>query len=218
MTTGAVRIAAGKKKPAHFFKPLGKQYQLMIMSVPMFLYVCLFNYGPLWGWLTAFQDYQPRKGLAGSKWIGLKNFEFLFTHDTFLLAVRNTLAMSLINLVFGTVSAILLAILLNEVRNRSFKRTVQTVTYLPHFVRSNGRTLRGNLRHKFVSNLKNQPANGSFRCMGKKARLYRLDSKLFFYFVFLGGFGLRFSLFGGDYLVYFKFFGNFDIRFFGQFR
>ena len=134
MTTGAVRAAARQEKRRPFFKTLGKQYQLAIMSVPMLLYVCLFNYGPLWGWLTAFQDYQPRKGLAGSKWVGLKNFEFLFSHDTFILSIRNTLAMSLINLVFGTVSAILLAVLLNEVRNRSFKRTVQTVTYLPHFL------------------------------------------------------------------------------------
>ena len=117
-----------------FFNRLGSQWQLMIMSVPMLLYVLLFNYAPLWGWLTAFQDYQPKKGLMGSKWVGLENFEFLFGREDFLLSIRNTLAMSLINLVFGTVSAVLLAVLLNEVRNRSFKRTVQTVTYLPHFL------------------------------------------------------------------------------------
>ena len=117
-----------------FFSRLGSQWQLMIMSVPMLLYVLLFNYAPLWGWLTAFQDYQPKKGLMGSKWVGLENFEFLFGREDFLLSIRNTLAMSLINLVFGTVSAVLLAVLLNEVRNRGFKRTVQTVTYLPHFL------------------------------------------------------------------------------------
>ena len=117
-----------------FFSRLGSQWQLMIMSVPMLLYVLLFNYAPLWGWLTAFQDYQPKKGLMGSKWVGLENFEFLFGREDFLLSIRNTLAMSLINLVFGTISAVLLAVLLNEVRNRSFKRTVQTVTYLPHFL------------------------------------------------------------------------------------
>ena len=117
-----------------FFSQLGSQWQLMITSVPMLLYVLLFNYAPLWGWLTAFQDYQPKKGLMGSKWVGLENFEFLFGREDFLLSIRNTLAMSLINLVFGTVSAVLLAVLLNEVRNRGFKRTVQTVTYLPHFL------------------------------------------------------------------------------------
>ncbi len=122
------------KKKKHFFQMLGKQWQLVIMSVPMLFYVLLFNYVPIWGWVTAFQDYQPREGLFGSKWVGLGNFKFLFGNENFLLAIRNTLAMSLINLVFGTVSAILLAVLLNEVRNKTFKRTVQTVTYLPHFL------------------------------------------------------------------------------------
>lgn len=123
-----------KKAKKGFWKTLGSQWQLMVMSVPMLLYVLLFNYAPIWGWLTAFQDYQPKKGLAGSPWVGLDNFKFLFGREDFWLAIRNTLAMSVINLVFGTVSAILLAVLLNEVRQKWFKRTVQTVTYLPHFL------------------------------------------------------------------------------------
>jgi len=122
------------KKKKGFFKTLGGQYQLMIMSVPMLLYVLLFNYAPMWGWIIAFQEYKPELGLLGSKWVGMKNFEFLFSKQDFILSIRNTFAMSLINLVFGTVSAILLALLLNEVRNRTFKRSVQTVTYLPHFL------------------------------------------------------------------------------------
>ena len=117
-----------------FFRKLGSQWQLMIMSVPMLLYVLLFNYGPMWGWITAFQDYKPKQGISGSAWVGLKNFEWLFGRQDFIESIRNTLAMSVINLVFGTVSAILLAVLLNEVRQKMFKRTVQTVTYLPHFL------------------------------------------------------------------------------------
>ena len=132
--TAKAEAAAVPRQKRGFFRTLGGQWQLMIMSVPMLLYVLLFNYGPLWGWLTAFQDYQPRDGLAGSKWVGWGNFTFLFGREDFLLSIRNTLAMSVINLVFGTVSAVLLAVLLNEVRNRKFKRTVQTVTYLPHFL------------------------------------------------------------------------------------
>ena len=132
MTASATRIRATGKKG--FWRTLCGQWQLMIMSVPMLLYVLLFNYAPLWGWLTAFQDYQPRQGLLGSKWVGLENFEWLFGREDFLLSIRNTLAMSIINLVFGTVSAVLLAVLLNEVRVKAFKRTVQTVTYLPHFL------------------------------------------------------------------------------------
>ena len=117
-----------------FFSTLGGQWQLMLMSVPMFLYVLFFNYYPMYFWVTAFQDYKPKLGVAGSKWVGLKNFEWLFGRADFINSIRNTLAMSVINLVFGTVSAVLLAVLLNEVRQRAFKRTVQTVTYLPHFL------------------------------------------------------------------------------------
>jgi putative aldouronate transport system permease protein len=117
-----------------FFTTLGSQWQLLIMSVPMFVYVLFFNYYPMYFWITAFQDYKPKLGVAGSKWVGLKNFEWLFGREDFLNSIRNTLAMSVINLVFGTVAAVLLAVLLNEVRNRKFKRTVQTVTYLPHFL------------------------------------------------------------------------------------
>ena len=131
--TSTAGITLPKKKKG-FFRTLGSQYQLMIMSVPVLLYVLLFNYGPLWGWLTAFQDYNVKKGLAGSKWVGWDNFNFLFRDKDFILTIRNTIAMSVINLVFSTVCSILLAVLLNEVRNRRFKRTVQTVTYLPHFL------------------------------------------------------------------------------------
>jgi len=116
------------------FVRLGKQWQLMLMSVPMFLYVLFFNYFPMYFWVTAFQDYKPKLGVTGSPFVGMKNFEWLFSRPDFINSIRNTLAMSVINLVFGTVSAVLLAVLLNEVRVRAFKRTVQTVTYLPHFL------------------------------------------------------------------------------------
>ena len=128
---------------ATFFGRLSKQWQLVIMSVPMLLYVLLFNYAPLWGWINAFRDISNERGtlipfLSGQTpaWYGTKNFTNLFSANaiTFQETLRNTLAMSLINLVFGTVSAIVLAVLLNEVRQKSFKRTVQTVTYLPHFL------------------------------------------------------------------------------------
>ena len=117
-----------------FFATLGSQWQLVVMSVPMFLYVLFFNYIPMYFWVTAFQDFKPGLGVLKSPWVGLKNFEWLFSRADFINSIRNTLAMSVINLVFGTVSAILLAVLLNEVRNRAFKRSVQTITYLPHFL------------------------------------------------------------------------------------
>ena len=121
-------------KKKGFFRTLLGQWQLMVMSVPMLLYVFLFNYAPMWGWITAFQDYKPKAGMLGSQFVGMKNFQWLFGRADFINSIRNTLAMSIINLVLGTLAAIVLAILLNEVRNRGFKRTVQTVTYLPHFL------------------------------------------------------------------------------------
>ncbi len=128
------QYAAPKKKGA--LRRLAGQWQLMLMSVPMLLYVLLFNYFPMWGWVNAFKDYGNRKLVAKgiTPFNGLDNFKWLFSRPDFFQAIRNTLAMSVINLVFGTVSAILLAVLLNEVRTKAFKRTVQTVTYLPHFL------------------------------------------------------------------------------------
>ena len=129
----AGQVSGGTTKKG-FFTRLGKQWQLLLMSVPMVIYVIVFNYSPLWGWITAFQDYKPKLGIAGSKFVGWKNFEWLFGRQDFLQSIRNTLGMSIINLVFGTVSAIVLAILINEVIHTGFKRFVQTVTYLPHFL------------------------------------------------------------------------------------
>ena len=135
--TGITRKAKNGFIPVRkrgFFSTLGSQWQLMIMSVPMLLYVLFFNYYPMYFWVTAFQDFKPKLGVGGSQWVGMKNFQWLFGRADFINSIRNTLAMSVINLVFGTISAVLLAVLLNEVRNRKFKRTVQTVTYLPHFL------------------------------------------------------------------------------------
>lgn len=117
-----------------FLRTLSGQWQLMIMSVPMLLYIFLFNYGPLWGWITAFMDYKPNLKLFDNKWVGMDNFKWLFRQKDFIWSIRNTLAMSVINLVSGTVASIVLALLLNEIRSKAFKRTVQTVTYLPHFL------------------------------------------------------------------------------------
>ncbi len=131
---GTMRYASPRKKG--FFSKLASQWQLMLMSVPIFLYVLLFNYFPMWGWVNAFKDFGNRKLVAKgiTPWNGLANFKWLFSRPDFFEAIRNTLAMSVINLVFGTVSAVLLAVLLNEVRQKTFKKTVQTVTYLPHFL------------------------------------------------------------------------------------
>lgn len=118
-----------------FFKLLIKQRTLVFMSVPFLIWLFIFRYVPVWGWLMAFQDYRPgRSILTEQKWVGLKHFQFLFNDDSFFRVMRNTFAMGIIHLVLGFVTAITLAILLNELRNILFKRTVQTISYLPHFI------------------------------------------------------------------------------------
>jgi putative aldouronate transport system permease protein len=110
------------------------QKQLVFMSLPLILYVILFSYVPLWGWTMAFQNYRPARGFFEQEWAGLKWFNFLFSDPGFMRVLRNTLAMSLINMALGYISAILLALFLNEIKNIGFKRLVQTVSYLPHFL------------------------------------------------------------------------------------
>ncbi|MFP4976959.1 ABC transporter permease [Paenibacillus sp. CN-4] len=116
------------------WKTIKAQKQLIFMSVPIAIYLIIFNYVPVWGWLMAFQNYRPAVSFAKQEWVGLQQFRFLFQDDTFMLVLRNTIAMSFINLVLGFVTAIVLALLINEIKVKVFKRTVQTISYLPHFL------------------------------------------------------------------------------------
>jgi len=104
------------------------------MSLPLVLYVLLFSYIPLWGWTMAFQNYKPARGFFAQEGVGLRWFKFLFTDPGFLRVLRNTLAMSLINMTLGFITAIAFALLLNEIKRIRFKRVVQTISYLPHFL------------------------------------------------------------------------------------
>ncbi len=104
------------------------------MSLPFLIWLFIFRYIPLYGWGMAFQDFKPARSFAEQEWVGFEHFTFLFTDPRFFEVMRNTLAMSMINLVLGFVTAIGLAILLNELRNLTFKRVVQTISYMPHFL------------------------------------------------------------------------------------
>ena len=117
-----------------FSKALRSQRTLIFLSIPFVIYIFIFNYLPTIGWLMAFQNFRPHLGLFGSSWAGLQHFQVIFTDETFYKVLRNTLAMSFLNLGFGYFTSITLAIMLNEVRNIRFKRTIQTVSYLPYFV------------------------------------------------------------------------------------
>ena len=98
------------------------------------IYGVIFYYLPLAGWAMAFQNYKPQLRILHSEFVGLQKFQMLFSDVTFLRVIRNTLAMGVINLVAAFVTAIVFAILLNEIRSKGGKKTVQTISYLPHFL------------------------------------------------------------------------------------
>jgi len=102
------------------------------MVIPLMIYVFIFSYLPLKGWAMAFQFFKP--GRKVQQWVGFDQFKFLFSDQAFFRIMRNTLGMSIINLVFGFVFAIFLALMMNEIRQKLFKRVVQTISYLPYFL------------------------------------------------------------------------------------
>jgi putative aldouronate transport system permease protein len=104
------------------------------MLLPGILFFVIFKYVPMFGALMAFKDYSPIKGFAASPWVGFKHFDNFFSSIYFWQLMRNTLLISIYKLIGGMIPSIILALLLNEVRNRFFKRTVQTITYFPHFL------------------------------------------------------------------------------------
>lgn len=117
-----------------FLKKLSNQKALLVMTIPFVIWLLIFKYLPIWGWTMAFQDFKPARAFSEQTWVGFDHFKFLFLDDHFLRVLRNTIAQSGINLVLGFVTAIGLAILINELRNVGFKRVVQTISYLPHFL------------------------------------------------------------------------------------
>lgn len=127
-------LNAEKKPNKSLWNTIKKQKSLVLMSIPFIIYVLIFCYAPLVGWVMAFQNFKPAKGLFNQVWVGLDQFKFLFSDPTFFNVIRNTLAMSLINLTLSFACSIGFALLLNEVKNVLSKKFVQTVSYLPHFL------------------------------------------------------------------------------------
>ncbi|MCY7778694.1 sugar ABC transporter permease [Bacillus haynesii] len=123
-----------KKRKTRFWEKLLQQKYLYLMILPGLIYFLLFKYVPMWGIVIAFQDYQPFLGITGSEWVGFKHFERLFTEPTFFMLLKNTLILFFLNLVVFFPIPIILALLLNEVRVALFKKFVQTLIYIPHFM------------------------------------------------------------------------------------
>ena len=128
--------AKARKLPLfrRFLRDIRRHPALYVIFVLIMTYFILFCYWPMYGNIIAFQKYKPLKGIMGSKFVGFTNFEKFFTSYYFPRLVRNTLLISVYNLIFGFPFPIFFAILLNEVQHLRYKKVIQTITYLPHFI------------------------------------------------------------------------------------
>ena len=106
---------------------------LLLLFLPILAYFIVFHYIPMGGQVISFKSYVMTDGIFGSEWVGLRNFERLFASKDFPRAFRNTLVLSGLRLFFGFFAPVVIALLLNEIRSATYKRTIQTLTYLPHF-------------------------------------------------------------------------------------
>ncbi len=113
---------------------IGKDRLLYMMLLPGILFFVLFKYLPMLGLVITFQDYQPFAGILKSQWVGLKHFHRFFTEPVFWMLFKNTLLLAVYNLIFFFPLPIILALMLNEVRKQFYKRFVQTIIYIPHFI------------------------------------------------------------------------------------
>jgi putative aldouronate transport system permease protein len=107
---------------------------LYLLLLPAIVLIIIFNYGPISGLVVAFQDYKIMKGISGSRWVGFNNFISLFSRASFLTALRNTLFISILRIIFTFPMPIIFALLINELKGVRFKKTVQTISYLPYFI------------------------------------------------------------------------------------
>lgn len=126
--TSKERVKALRRKKAWEYK------ELYIMLLPAILTYIVFSYGPMYGVILAFKDYWASKGIWASPWVGFDNFRTIFGLAKFWDVFRNTFVINIYRLIFGFPAPLILALLINEVRSMKYKRIVQTVVYLPHFI------------------------------------------------------------------------------------
>lgn len=132
--TGTVAIK-GRLRPGNRFVTYMRKYWFIYMLVlPGFLFMVVFNYGPMYGIQLAFKDYSPRLGVWGSPWVGLAHFQEMVVDPNFIRAFKNTLIVNVYNLVFGFTFNVFLALMINEIKLKKLKPVVQTCVYLPYFL------------------------------------------------------------------------------------
>ncbi|MNI11009.1 putative multiple-sugar transport system permease YteP [compost metagenome] len=126
------RTAAVRK--SSLWNRLKRDKYLYVLALPMLVFFLLFKYVPMWGVIIAFQNYSPIEGVLHSPWVGFEHFQRFFSHDDFWLLLRNTMAMNILNLMFFFPLPIVLSLLLNELSSNKYRRIVQSIIYLPHFL------------------------------------------------------------------------------------
>lgn len=128
---------ASKRELGYFArarKDLAANKAVYLMLLPVLAFYLIFAYAPMYGAIIAFKDYSPIKGILGSEWVGLANFKAFFESPYFFRVLRNTVVISVSTLLVGFPAPILLALLMNEIRQVRFKKVVQTISYVPHFI------------------------------------------------------------------------------------
>jgi putative aldouronate transport system permease protein len=135
MTTNTpFQTSPARAKKSSFLKDFVRQYDLQLLVIPGIIHLLVFSYIPMYGVLMAFQEFQLGDFPGLSSWVGFKQFMFLFTDPNFSIVMRNTIVISLLKLFINFPIPIIFAILLNEISSKRFKKTIQTISYLPHFI------------------------------------------------------------------------------------
>jgi putative aldouronate transport system permease protein len=162
-------------KKQSVFAGYWKHKYLTLMFIPAIIYFLVFKYAPIYGIQIAFKEYRFRDGIFGSAWNGLDNFKYLFSVGSFWEVLKNTLIISFYNLILGFPAPIILALLLNEVKQLKFKKLVQTISYLPHFI---SWVVLGGLFVQFLSPSYG-PINLVLKALGKDPVFFLADPKWF---------------------------------------
>ncbi|MDF2959381.1 MAG: sugar transporter permease [Paenibacillus sp.] len=133
-TVSAIKPVTGRTKAGAAMKKLKQSRYLLLLFLPCLIYYIVFKYAPMFGLVISFKNYNLYKGIWDSPWVGFKYYQMFFQNPDFFKLLRNTFLLGVYKLFFGFPAPIILALMLNEVKNAIFKRFVQTVSYLPHFI------------------------------------------------------------------------------------
>lgn len=172
---------AGLRQKSPLLRSIVKNRYIYLMLLPVVVFYVIFSYVPMYGVVLAWKDYRHTMGILGSPWVGWENFEVVFKNAGMVPAIRNTIVISLLKLVFCFPAPVILALLLNEVTSRIFKRSAQTIVYLPNFI--SWVIIGGLVKTMFA--IDDGLVNNVLEALGIGRINFLLDSK-YFYFLLIG--------------------------------